>query len=834
MNKSHHPLFHTFGYTLLAALLLLSGCTLSMEEWEETEEQVGYEEQAAVENDYFTLDYEYKETTRSLTEDILAYVAQVEDDSIIYFLDNTPSEWLPKVGGQVVANCCEKFPMGFMGRVLSVENTNGFVRVVTTEATLEDCYESFDLDFDSDIFTSDDEQQETDTLLQTRFTRSGEDGTTEIVVRDWAMFNSINKSHNGNTRSDNADEGDKSDDTDKEKDIEDIYEKDINQQQEEKTADILMFQITQDNAVGEKLKQICKVLNTIDVKLYYTTKTHIHKIVELKYKREFTETTTTSGIKLKALVGVDLLKPQTTAKKAELAKKVSGWLRKTSVYPKLTTKMNIQPFDTKDQSLVVEIPLPSVPFGLILRLKPTLEASYGVYGSAEITFWTSRCKTITDVYDGEKIRDDSYELDPPDNDYDVNAFGNFHCGGGGELFIGLGKKLGKEAAGIGAYIKMTIDIDFNYNPLAAGNFTICSADECFSLTGKGSFGGKILTAGLFGDVTFYSTEFVWLDGFVWHFNPTPELVTYTPGKVGLDANGDYTEHEISYKYTALGAYNIPWWKDYHYPILCIYETDDQDLDKPTVILRDVKSVEKVDRNTTYQFKYKEYTGKSFFAVPGVASKVCDYIYIYSDHKLGLQSDNKPNIEYYLKYDSEHKEYQYVYQSKDPITTEADSEGSTLLDKLTNHASKGTNLFTYRYALPFTLRNAGKISQYWDDWGIWNKVTFNGTNAKTSYKSLANRIKRSGKYMVENVFYSSIDTQWNPISVESALYYVPKGKTERILINNPEACEFMYQRYKMLLADKGDILLKTWIFMEKDGGKYGYPSSYKKLKNSFTP
>lgn len=36
--------------------------------------------------------------------------------------------------------------LGLMGHVLSVEKTGGFIKVVTTEAEIEDCYEEFDLD----------------------------------------------------------------------------------------------------------------------------------------------------------------------------------------------------------------------------------------------------------------------------------------------------------------------------------------------------------------------------------------------------------------------------------------------------------------------------------------------------------------------------------------------------------------------------------------------------------------------------------------------------------------------------------------------------------------
>ena len=108
-------------YSLLSSLLLfIMGCTLSMDEWVETEEQKGYNEVETIENDFYTLQYEYKKSTRSLTEDIQKYIVQIEADSILYFMDNTPSDWLPKAGGQVVANCCPMFPMGYMGKVLSV------------------------------------------------------------------------------------------------------------------------------------------------------------------------------------------------------------------------------------------------------------------------------------------------------------------------------------------------------------------------------------------------------------------------------------------------------------------------------------------------------------------------------------------------------------------------------------------------------------------------------------------------------------------------------------------------------------------------------------------
>ena len=107
-------------------LLIMMGCTLSMEEWADTEEEKGYNEVQTVKNDFFTMEYEYKKTTRSLTDSIQKYIVQVEADSIIWFMDNLPSEWRPKTGGYVVANCCELFPMGLMAEILSCGDDGGY------------------------------------------------------------------------------------------------------------------------------------------------------------------------------------------------------------------------------------------------------------------------------------------------------------------------------------------------------------------------------------------------------------------------------------------------------------------------------------------------------------------------------------------------------------------------------------------------------------------------------------------------------------------------------------------------------------------------------------
>lgn len=778
----------------LLFVLLLTSCTLSMEEWVETEEQKGYDEVASVENDFYTLKYEYKENTRSLTDEIQKYVAQVEDDSILYFLDNTPSEWLPQLGGQVVSNCCEPFPMGFMGRVLSIEKTNGLIKVVTTEATLEECYEEFDLDFDSDIFTSKPEEQEADTAVQSRFTRAGEGGHKEVVLRDWAMFRAVQSGakQNNHTRSE----------------LEDVYDEDVDKKNEE-TTDLLLFEINPDGVVGKKIQNICKVLNTIDVKVYYTTKTNMHKIVQLKKKREYTSTTTASGIKLSALVGVDLIKAKTDKAKVETGLKVSKWLRDRDKFPKLSQKLDNQLMDDDEEmSIVVEIPIPSCPFGIVLRLMPVFDVNFGIYGDVEAIWWTSRSRTTTDVVNGVKVVDKSEKLTTPENKFAFNAFGSFHAGGGGELFLGLGKKLGKKAAGIGAFLQMTIDFDLNITPITSGDYTLGTADEFCSITGNGKFGGKILTGGFFGDISFLVNEFRWWDGVVWTFNPRVQYDDKFITVPDEDSNGTFAKQTMAYKYTSLGLNTSNTWTLYHKPVLCIYESDDQPLDEPTAVLYDKSSSKKVKKDTRYEFNYKNYEEKEIYIIPGVEGPGGkNDITLYTPYKTLVQPVIKPNIEYDLLYDDETKTYDYVYQD-----VEVEIKGDT---------------YTYKWALPFTLRNAGAIDEYWDDWGVYNRIDGDGVTPIHRYTSLKDRITSSGKYMLINklIFYTNYEKQ---VNVESGVYYVSKGGTVKNKINDYNAREYSYQVYKTNKKDPGNILLKFKLPLSNIGG-LGYPHGYEKLK-----
>lgn len=134
-------------FRLLAAFLLLQGlaaCTLYMEEEPILpEEERGFSEAVHVKNDTIDWTYKFRPTTKVVGENALPYLIQVEADTILYFMENTPDEYMPVAGGCLYANRSEKLPEGLIVYVLSVERTNGMMRVVTTNAGLRDVFEQF-------------------------------------------------------------------------------------------------------------------------------------------------------------------------------------------------------------------------------------------------------------------------------------------------------------------------------------------------------------------------------------------------------------------------------------------------------------------------------------------------------------------------------------------------------------------------------------------------------------------------------------------------------------------------------------------------------------------
>ena len=146
MRKTYqYPLF------VAAALLLamLTGCTLYMDEEEQVpEEQRGFEEPVHVQNDTVDVTYQFNEGTRVLTAHVQEYLVRVEADSILYFMDNTPQDYLPYAGGYVFSDCTDKLPWGLMHYVEQAGYVDGFYRVVCRDAAIKEVFKKFQLNID--------------------------------------------------------------------------------------------------------------------------------------------------------------------------------------------------------------------------------------------------------------------------------------------------------------------------------------------------------------------------------------------------------------------------------------------------------------------------------------------------------------------------------------------------------------------------------------------------------------------------------------------------------------------------------------------------------------
>lgn len=130
--------------------LLLQGCTLEMEEYVLKEEEKGIEEAYTEITPVGDVTYKYNPNVTPLNGTVQDYIVAL-NDSVLYLMDNIPSEWIPKEGGYVSANCSKVTPLGISGKVESVTRENGMIRIGFSQATNDEIFEELVVNFDVDI-----------------------------------------------------------------------------------------------------------------------------------------------------------------------------------------------------------------------------------------------------------------------------------------------------------------------------------------------------------------------------------------------------------------------------------------------------------------------------------------------------------------------------------------------------------------------------------------------------------------------------------------------------------------------------------------------------------
>lgn len=195
---------------IIAATMMMVACTLSMEEYVVPEEKQGFDEPVTIENEQGKCTYQYREGVRPITKNVQEYLVRVIDDSVLYFMDSTPKDWLPVAGGYVSASGSRKLPWGLNHRVLSVEKENGMYKVVLTGATRDEVFKEFnclmEFDYDMPQYLPIDsvEAENTDSLSFIDFSLIEGDSTALNLV-DAAEYRQALKKGKILTRADNKD-----------------------------------------------------------------------------------------------------------------------------------------------------------------------------------------------------------------------------------------------------------------------------------------------------------------------------------------------------------------------------------------------------------------------------------------------------------------------------------------------------------------------------------------------------------------------------------------------------------------------------------------------------
>ncbi|MEE1121678.1 MAG: hypothetical protein UHT92_08390 [Prevotella sp.] len=135
--------------SIIFTTILFGACTLSMDEYVVSEEEKGVHEAYTVSNELGEVTYKYRENVTPLNGKPQEYIVSM-NDSVIWFMDNLPSQWVPKAGRYIAANCSEVIHLGLCAKVTNVTRENGMIKVSYVPATEHEVFEHLEvrLDFD--------------------------------------------------------------------------------------------------------------------------------------------------------------------------------------------------------------------------------------------------------------------------------------------------------------------------------------------------------------------------------------------------------------------------------------------------------------------------------------------------------------------------------------------------------------------------------------------------------------------------------------------------------------------------------------------------------------
>lgn len=171
---------------LASALLLLWGCTLSMDEWVIPEEELGHDEPYTVETPYGEITYQFQDSVVFFSENLQQqYLVRVEADSILYINGSIPDEWRPYVGQKMATGISHALPYGLNNRVIDVQDQSGIYRVVTTRVPIKEVYKKLNYCLDSGLSTPSLAGLSEEELEDLGYELTIDTKTGDTIINDW-------------------------------------------------------------------------------------------------------------------------------------------------------------------------------------------------------------------------------------------------------------------------------------------------------------------------------------------------------------------------------------------------------------------------------------------------------------------------------------------------------------------------------------------------------------------------------------------------------------------------------------------------------------------------
>ena len=129
--------------TLLAAVLMFS-CSKD-DDSNENQPISGMGSPVTEKSDNYNITYQYEDGVLVLNNRTQRYLSKVVEDSILYFLPEMPDSIMPEVGTIISSRISDKTPYGLGNIVISKEEEDGLVKLVTTVAPLDDIFKELDV-----------------------------------------------------------------------------------------------------------------------------------------------------------------------------------------------------------------------------------------------------------------------------------------------------------------------------------------------------------------------------------------------------------------------------------------------------------------------------------------------------------------------------------------------------------------------------------------------------------------------------------------------------------------------------------------------------------------